>query len=81
MNYRLEVEVMDTVDTSIGEDRAAKLEVVEREPEGVVLVRCWTGDGAVKHRRTHREWEELAKPGYSKDQPTFITQDSNCSSS
>jgi hypothetical protein len=81
MNYRLEVEVMDTVDTSIGEDRAAKLEVVEREPEGVVLARCWTGDGAVKHRRTRREWEELAKLRYSKDQPTFITQDSNCSSS
>jgi hypothetical protein len=30
---------MDTVDTGMGEDRAAELEVVEREPEGVVLAR------------------------------------------
>jgi hypothetical protein len=26
------------------------LEVVKREPEGVVLVRHWTGDGAARHR-------------------------------
>jgi hypothetical protein len=30
---------MDTVDTAMREDRAAELEVVERETEGVVLVR------------------------------------------
>jgi hypothetical protein len=30
---------MDTVDIGIGEDRAVELEVVEREPEDVVLVR------------------------------------------
>jgi hypothetical protein len=30
---------MDMVDIGIGEDRAAELEVVEREPEDVVLVR------------------------------------------
>jgi hypothetical protein len=71
---------MDTVDIGTREDRVAELEVVEREPEGVVLARHWTGNGAVRYRRTHREWEELAKPGYSKDQPTFAIQDSSCSS-
>jgi hypothetical protein len=71
MNHRSEVKGMDTVDTGIWEDRAAELEVVERELEGVVLARHWTGDGAARHRRTHREWEELVKPGCSKDQPTF----------
>jgi hypothetical protein len=30
---------MDTVDTGIGEDRATELELIEREPEDVVLVR------------------------------------------
>jgi hypothetical protein len=71
---------MDTVDIGMGEEREVELEVVEREPEGVVLVRHWTGDGAARHRRTRREWEELVKPGCSKDQPTFATQDSSCSS-
>jgi hypothetical protein len=80
MNHRPEVEGMDTVDTGMGEDRAAELEVVEREPEDVVLARHRTGDGAARHRRTRRKWEELAKPGCSKDQPTFATQDSSCSS-
>jgi hypothetical protein len=55
--------------------------VVEREPEGVILTRHWTGDGAVRHRRTRREWEELTKPGCSKDQFTFVSQDSSYSSS
>jgi hypothetical protein len=57
MNQRPEVESMDMVeehldmvDTSMGEDRAAELEVVEREPKGVVLVRHWIGNGAVRHR-------------------------------
>jgi hypothetical protein len=80
MNHRPEVEGMDTVDTGMREDRAAELEVVEREPEGVVFTRHWTGDGTVRHHQTHREWEELVKLGCSKDQPTFATQDSNCSS-
>jgi hypothetical protein len=79
-NHRLEVEGMDTVNTDMGEDRAAELEVVGREPEGTVLMRHWISDGAVRHRRTHREWEELAKPECSKDQPTFATHDSNFSS-
>jgi hypothetical protein len=64
---------MYTVDTAMREDRAVELEVVEREAEGVVLVRHWTGDGATRHRRTRQEWEELAKLGCSKDQPMFIT--------
>jgi hypothetical protein len=73
MNHRPEVEGMDTVDTCIGEDKAAELEVVKREPEGVVLVRHWTDDGATRQHRTRREWEELGKLGCSKDQPTFAT--------
>jgi hypothetical protein len=81
MNHRPKVENMDTVNTGMGEDRAAELKVVEREPDGVVLARHWTGDGAVRHRRTHREWEELVKPGCLKGQPTFTTQDSSYNSS
>jgi hypothetical protein len=50
MNHRSEVEGMNTVDTGMGEDRAAELEVVEREPEDAVLVRHWIGDTAVRHR-------------------------------
>jgi hypothetical protein len=57
MNQRSEVESMDMVeehldmvDTSMGEDRATELEVVEREPKGVVLARHWIGNGAVRHR-------------------------------
>jgi hypothetical protein len=73
INQRPEVEGMNTVDTGMGEDRAAELEVVEREPEGVVLVRHWTDDGAARHRQTRQEWEELVKPGCSKGQPTFVT--------
>jgi hypothetical protein len=39
INHRPNVEGMDTVFIDIGEDRAAELEVVKREPEGVVLAR------------------------------------------
>jgi hypothetical protein len=39
MKHRPEVDDMDTVDTGMGEDRAAELEVVERELEGVGLAR------------------------------------------
>jgi hypothetical protein len=80
MNYGPEVEGMDMVDTDMGEDRVTELEVVEREPEGVVLARHCTGDGLVRHRRTRQEWEEFVKLGYSKSQPTFTNQDSSCSS-
>jgi hypothetical protein len=37
MNHQLEVDGINTVDTGMGEDRAAELEVVERETEGVML--------------------------------------------
>jgi hypothetical protein len=39
MNHGSEVKGMDTVDTGMWENRAAELDVVEREPEGVVLAR------------------------------------------
>jgi hypothetical protein len=39
MNHRSEVDDMDTMDTDMGEYRATELEVVEREPEVVVLAR------------------------------------------
>jgi hypothetical protein len=32
-----------------------EVKVVEREREGVVLARHWTGDGTVTSRRAHRE--------------------------
>jgi hypothetical protein len=38
---------MDMVDSGMGEDRKAELEVVKREPEGVVLVRHWTDEASV----------------------------------
>jgi hypothetical protein len=44
MNHRPKVEGIDTMDTGMWEDRAAELEVIEREPEGVVLTRHWTGE-------------------------------------
>jgi hypothetical protein len=44
MNHRPKVEGINMVDTGLGEDRAAELEVVEREPEGMVLARHWTGE-------------------------------------
>jgi hypothetical protein len=59
---------------------SAELEVVEREPEDVVLARHWTDDGATRHCRTRQEWEKIVKLGCSKDQPTFATEDSNCTS-
>jgi hypothetical protein len=52
INHRSEVDGMDIVDSGMGEDRTAELKVVQREPEGVVLARHWTGDGATRYRRT-----------------------------
>jgi hypothetical protein len=80
MNHLPEVEGMNMVDTGMGEYRVAELEVVKRELEGMVLAGHWTGDGAGRYRRTRQEWKELAKSGCSKDQPTFVTQVSNCTS-
>jgi hypothetical protein len=78
MNHRLEVEGIDREDSSMRKDMMVEVEVVGREPEGVVLARHWNGDGATRHRRTRQEWEELVKSGYSKGQPTFVSRDSNC---
>jgi hypothetical protein len=50
MNHRPEVEVMDIVDSGLGEDKTTELEVVERDFKGVVLARHWTSDGASRHR-------------------------------
>jgi hypothetical protein len=47
MNHRSEVKGMDRGDNGMGEDMT--VEVVEREHEGVVLVRHWTVDGAERH--------------------------------
>jgi hypothetical protein len=80
INHRPEVEGMYTVNTGMREDRAAELDVIEREPKGVVLVRHCIDDGAARHRRSRREWEELVKSGCSEDRLTFTTQDFSCSS-
>jgi hypothetical protein len=44
---------MDMEDIDMAENMTAEVEVVEREHEGVVLVRHWIGDGAKRHRQTH----------------------------
>jgi hypothetical protein len=53
--------------------------VIEREHKGVVLVRHWISNGAERHRRARRKWEELAKSGCSKGHTMFVSPDSNCS--
>jgi hypothetical protein len=80
MNHRPKVEGMNREDSCMEEDMTVEMEVVGREPEGVVLVRHWIGDETVRHRRTCREWKKLAKSGCSKGQPTFVSRDSNCCS-
>jgi hypothetical protein len=55
-----------------------EVEVVEREHEGVVLVRHWIDDGAERHWQAHRKWEELVKSGCSEGHATFASRDSNC---
>jgi hypothetical protein len=42
---------MDREDSGTGEDMTIEVEVIEREPEGVVLTRHWTGDGAASSSR------------------------------
>jgi hypothetical protein len=64
-----EIEGLDMV-----EDTTA--EVIEREHEGVVLVKHWIDDGAERHRQTHRE-RELAKSG-CRGHNMFASSDSNC---
>jgi hypothetical protein len=74
MNHRLEVEDIDRENSDMVE-----VEVVEREHEGVMLMRHWIDDGAERHQRARREWEELAKLGCSEGHTTFVSWDSNCS--
>jgi hypothetical protein len=50
MNHQPEVEGMDREDSGIWEDMTFELEVVEREPKEVVLVRHWTSDGAARYQ-------------------------------
>jgi hypothetical protein len=50
MNHRPEMESMDREDSDVGKDMTDEVEMVEREHEGVVLMRHWTGDGAERHR-------------------------------
>jgi hypothetical protein len=47
------------------------VEVVKREHKGMVLTRHLTSDGPEMHQQAHREWEEIAKSGYSEDHTTF----------
>jgi hypothetical protein len=68
---------MDREDSDMREDMTVEVEVIEREPDGVVLARHWTGDGATRHQRAGREWEELTKSACSEVQPMFVSQDSN----
>jgi hypothetical protein len=70
---------MDREDSDMEENMIVEVEAVEREHEGVVSARHWTGDGAERHRRGRREWEELTKLGCLKGHTTFISRDSNCS--
>jgi hypothetical protein len=65
MNQWPEVDGIDRVDSEIGEDMMVEVEVVEREHNDVMLTRHWTGDGAERNQRAHREWEELVKSGCS----------------
>jgi hypothetical protein len=50
MNHRPNVEGMDRDDSDMGVDMMVEVEVVEREHEGVVLVRHWTSDGPKRHQ-------------------------------
>jgi hypothetical protein len=47
---RLEVEGIDMIEDMMAE---VDVEVVEREHEGVVLVKHWTDNRAERHRQTH----------------------------
>jgi streptomycin 6-kinase len=49
------VEGINSEDNGMGEDMMVEVKVVEREREGVVLARHWTGNGATMSRRACRE--------------------------
>jgi hypothetical protein len=67
---------MDREDSGMGEDMTVELEVVEREPEGMVLTRHWTGEASTSSLGVG----ELAKLWCSEGQPMFTSRDSNCCS-
>jgi hypothetical protein len=46
MNHQPEVEGMDREDSGMGKDVTVEVEVVEREPKGMVLARQWTGEAS-----------------------------------
>jgi hypothetical protein len=79
LNHQLEVESIDREDNDMWEDMTIEVEVVEREHEGVVLARHWTGNVAEMHQRAHQEWKELVKSGCSEGHTTFANRDFNCS--
>jgi hypothetical protein len=81
MNHQPEVEGIDREDSVMWEDMMVELNLVERELEGVVLMRHWTDDEVARDRRAHREWEEFVKSGCSEGQPMFTSRNSNCCSS
>jgi hypothetical protein len=68
-NHQSEVEGIDREDIDMVE-----VDVVEREHEGMVLARHWIGDGAERHHRACREWEELAKSGCSEGHTIFTSR-------
>jgi hypothetical protein len=76
---RPKVEGIDREDIDMVEDITVDVEVVEREHEGVVLVRHWISDGAERHQRARWECEELTKSGCSKCHTMFASRDFNCS--
>jgi hypothetical protein len=78
-SHRLEVEDMDRGDSDMGEDMTIEIKMVEREHEGVVLMRHWTSDRAKRHRRGRQEWDELTKSRCSEGHTTFISRDFNYS--
>jgi hypothetical protein len=76
MNHQTEVRDMNTVDTSMWEDKAVGLKVIEREPDDMVLARHWTGEASSNSMGVGG----ACKIGCSKYQSTFATQDSNYNS-
>jgi hypothetical protein len=78
-NHRPEVEGINREDIDMVEDMTVEVEVIEREHEGVVLMRHWISNGAERHQRARRKWEELAKSGCSEDHTMFVSPDFNCS--
>jgi hypothetical protein len=55
INHRSAVVGMDREDSGMRKDMTVEVEVVEREHEGVVLMRHWAGDEAEMHGRACRE--------------------------